>query len=197
MSHSWPEKVEALLEQRRSEHQETFSKLNSQALELAATARSIIHCLHSQKMVLICGNGGSASDAQHFAAELVGRFLTERRGLPAIALNASDSTLTAISNDYGYPSAFARQVEAYQDVAGVLVAISTSGNSEAILEAVRSAKEAGMVVIGLSGETGGKLAPLCDTCLCAPSPVTARVQEAHIFLIHMICELIDDECSSH
>lgn len=196
MSLPWRALVTNLLEDRRQEHRVAFDQLHNLGPELCDAAQAIIHCLHSHKMVLVCGNGGSASDAQHFAGELVGRFTTERRGLPAIALGASDATLTSISNDYGYAQAFARQVGAYQDVAGVLVAISTSGNSEAILKAAEAAKSAGMVVIGLTGSTGGKLRDLCRICLRVPSTATPRIQEAHIFLIHLICELVDHECSS-
>ena len=147
--------------------------------------------LQAGKKVLLCGNGGSAADAQHIAAELVGRYEGERRGWPAIALTTDTSALTALSNDYGYERIFARQVEALAGAGDVLIAISTSGNSPNILAAVREARELGCVTIGLTGAGGGELASICDVAVVIPSSRTSRVQEAHITIGHLWCEIVD------
>lgn len=143
------------------------------------------------KKVLICGNGGSAADAQHLAAEFVGRYETERIALPAIALTTDTSALTAIANDYHFDRVFARQVEALASDGDCLIAISTSGNSPNVIAAVMTARAAGCKVIGMTGQTGKKLAGLCDACIVVPSERTARVQEAHITIAHIWCETID------
>ena len=140
---------------------------------------------------LLCGNGGSAADAQHIAAELVGQYERPRRGWPAIALTTDTSALTALSNDYGYEQVFARQVQALAVEGDVLIAISTSGNSANVLAAVRQAKEVGCVTIAMSGVDGGKLAKVCDTAVVIPSNRTSRVQEAHITIGHLWCEIVD------
>lgn len=150
-----------------------------------------IECLENKGKILIAGNGGSASDAQHFAGELVGRFLLEREGLPAIALNTDTSVLTCIGNDYGYNKVFSRQVEALGNPNDVFIGISTSGNSENIIEAVEMAKAKGMKTIGLLGKNGGKLKNMCDISLVIPFNSTARVQEVHITSIHIICEIVE------
>ena len=142
--------------------------------------------------IFFCGNGGSAADSQHIAAEIVGRFLKERRGMPAVALTTDTSILTAVSNDYGYEQIFARQVEALIRRGDVLIGLSTSGNSPNIVAALEVGKTMGAVTIGMTGGTGGKLAQLCDACLIVPSNVTARIQEAHILAGHIICEMIDE-----
>ena len=142
--------------------------------------------------VLLCGNGGSAADAQHIAAELVGRFVAERRALPAIALTTDTSALTAIANDYGYDVVFARQVEALGQPGDILIAISTSGRSKNVLAAAVAARARGMKVIGLAGGTGGELAGACDVAIVAPSSDTARIQECHIAIGHVLCESVDD-----
>lgn len=141
--------------------------------------------------VLICGNGGSAADAQHIAAEFVGRYETERRALPAIALTTDTSALTALANDYTFDRVFARQVEALAADGDVLIAISTSGNSPNVIEAVMTARQKGCRVIGMTGAGGKKLASLCDACLMVPSTRTARIQEAHITVAHTWCEMVD------
>jgi D-sedoheptulose 7-phosphate isomerase len=148
--------------------------------------------LRNGHTIFFCGNGGSAADSQHLAAEIVGRFLKERRGMPAVALTTDTSILTAVSNDYGYEQIFARQVEALVRPGDVLVGLSTSGNSANVVAAVEVAKTMGVVTIGMTGGTGGKLVELCDACLVVPSHVTARIQEAHILVGHMICEMIDE-----
>ena len=152
----------------------------------------LIDTLKSGGKVLLCGNGGSAADAQHIAAEIVGRFETERMGLPAIALTTDTSILTAVANDYGYESLFSRQVEALAQPEDVLIAYSTSGNSENVLRAATLAREKGCKVIALSGRDGGKLSALADVELRVPSNVTARIQEAHTFIGHVFCSAIDE-----
>ncbi|MFZ5493603.1 MAG: phosphoheptose isomerase [Pseudomonadota bacterium] len=157
-------------------------------------ARVLVDCLHGGGKLLACGNGGSAADAQHFTAELLGRFERERDGLPAIALHADTSTLTAVSNDYGYEQVFARQVRALGRPGDVLIAISTSGNSPGILRAVEAAQQAGLAVVALTGRDGGALARClrpADVEIRVPATVTARIQEVHILLLHCLCELID------
>jgi len=142
--------------------------------------------------LLIAGNGGSAADAQHIAAELTGRFVRERKPLPAIALHANTSALTAIGNDYGYEQVFARELSALASPGDVLLAISTSGNSKNILRAIEAARSKKLAVIGLTGESGGHLRAACDLCLCVPSKSTARIQEMHITIGHAICELLEE-----
>jgi len=142
--------------------------------------------------VLICGNGGSAADAQHIAAELVGRYVLERRPLPAIALTTDTSALTAIANDYGYERVFARQIEALGQSGDVLIAITTSGTSKNILAAVAAARERRMKVIGLTGGKGAAFVALCDAGVAVPSTVTARIQECHITIGHVLCEVLDE-----
>ena len=141
--------------------------------------------------ILLCGNGGSASDCQHIAAELTGRFLKERRPLPAIALTTDTSALTAIANDYGYSEVFSRQLEALANPCDTLIAISTSGNSENVIGAVNLAKSQALRVIGLLGRDGGRLKELCDISIVVPSDSTPRIQEAHILIGHTICEGIE------
>lgn len=142
--------------------------------------------------ILVCGNGGSAADAQHFAAELTGRYLKERRALAAIALTTDTSALTAIGNDYGYEQVFSRQVEALGRPGDVLVGISTSGNSPNVLRAVASAKALGMRTIGMLGRDGGTLKDAVDDALIVPSRVTARIQEVHEMVFHFWCEVLDE-----
>jgi D-sedoheptulose 7-phosphate isomerase len=141
--------------------------------------------------LLVCGNGGSAADAQHIAAELTGRFFRDRRPLRALPLHGNTSSLTAIGNDYGYEEVFAREVDAHGRAGDVLLAISTSGNSPNILRAIETAREKSMKVVGLTGESGGKMRDLCDVCLCVPSASTPRIQECHILIGHTICELLE------
>jgi len=143
------------------------------------------------KKILLCGNGGSAADAQHIAAELVGRYVLERRGLPAIALTTDTSALTAISNDYGYEHVFARQIEALGQPGDVLVAITTSGTSKNVVAAVAAARARKMKVVGLTGGTGAAFVASCDAGIAVPSNVVARIQECHITIGHLWCELID------
>ncbi len=162
------------------------------AAEIEAVASPIIAALKAGNKVLICGNGGSAADAQHFAAELSGRYVRERKALPGIALTADTSVLTAISNDYGFGRVFARQVEALGRKGDVLVLISTSGESENLLEAANAAKALGMATVGLLGKGGGRLKMPCDRSLVVASDSTPAVQEMHILIIHCICGMVDD-----
>ena len=145
--------------------------------------------------VILFGNGGSAADAQHIAAELVGRFKLDRRPLPAIALTTNTSTLTAVTNDYGYEAVFSRQIEALVKKKDVVIGISTSGNSPNVIEAITMAKLKGAKTIGLTGCNGGKLAEVADLVLAVPSDSTPRIQEAHITIGHIVCELVERESS--
>lgn len=156
-----------------------------------AMGTALIRSLEAGGKVLFCGNGGSAADAQHLAAELVVRFRRERRGLPGIALTVDSSVLTAGGNDYGFERVFARQVEALGAAGDVLVGYSTSGNSGNVLLAMETARAMGLVTVGLTGGDGGRLPALCDLCLKVPSSVTARIQECHLLAGHMMCEMVD------
>ena len=148
-------------------------------------------CLRAGGKILACGNGGSAADAQHLAAELVGRFREERQALAAIALTADTALLTALGNDYGYQRVFARQVEALAQRGDVLLAFSTSGNSANVVEAAHTARRLGCTVIGFTGAGGGELAHHADVLLKAPSSTVARIQEIHTLCIHVLCESLD------
>tara|TARA_B110000503_G_scaffold34861_2_gene56909 strand:- start:34028 stop:34627 length:600 start_codon:yes stop_codon:yes gene_type:complete len=141
--------------------------------------------------LLIAGNGGSAADAQHIAAEFVSRFNYDRPGLPALALTTDSSILTAVGNDYGYEQLFRRQIEANGQTGDVFLGISTSGNSPNILMALEAARLKGITTIGLTGESGGKMRELCDHCLCVPSDDTPRIQEAHIVIGHTLCAMVE------
>lgn len=159
--------------------------------DVARAAELVADAVESGKKVLLTGNGGSAADAQHIAAELVGRFVVERAPLPAIALTVDTSAITAIGNDYGFDQIFARQVRALGQEGDVLVAITTSGRSSNVLAAVEAARERGMKVVGLTGAKGKDFAALCDACVAVPSTNTARIQEMHITVGHVICEVVD------
>ena len=141
--------------------------------------------------ILLAGNGGSAADAQHIAGELVNKFGAERRALPALSLTTDTSVITSISNDYGFSRIIARQVEALGNKGDILIVLSTSGNSENILNGISEAKKKGLVIIGLTGKTGGKMKDLCDLLITVPSDETPRIQEAHIMAGHIICSLIE------
>ena len=147
----------------------------------------------SDRKMLFCGNGGSASDAQHIAAELSGRFYADRPPLYAEALHVNSSFMTAVSNDYGYEATYARMVEAAGKKGDILVGLSTSGNSPNVLNAIQKAKELGMKTVGFTGNNGGAMRDICDIMICAPSDDTPRIQEAHILVGHIICQLIEQE----
>jgi phosphoheptose isomerase len=159
---------------------------------IASAAGALTECLDHGGQILLCGNGGSAADAQHIAAEFVGRFVRERRALPALALTTDSSILTAIGNDYGFEEVFARQIQALGRPGDVLIATSTSGNSPNVLAAVKAAKSKGMKTIGLAGRDGGVLGGVVDIPLVVRSLNTARVQECHIAIGHILCELVDE-----
>ena len=162
--------------------------------QIARAAALMTDCLLADGKILACGNGGSAADAQHFAAEMVGRFERERPELPAISLATDTSILTAIANDYDFAQVFARQVRALGDAGDILLAISTSGNSGNVVAAVDAAHERGMRIVALTGKGGGRLGELVtvdDVHLCVPHMVTARIQEVHLLTIHCLCDAID------
>ena len=164
------------------------------AAPLAGAAEMMVGALVNNGKILACGNGGSAADAQHFAAELVGRFELERQGLAAIALTTDSSILTAVGNDYGYKAVFERQVRALGQPGDVLLAISTSGNSSSIVEAIRAAHDNEMHVVALTGKGGGEIGQILhdsDVHICVPSDRTARIQEVHLLTIHCLCDAID------
>jgi D-sedoheptulose 7-phosphate isomerase len=160
--------------------------------QLRRVAAICIGAYRRENKILIAGNGGSAADAQHFAGELVSRFYFDRPGLSAIALTTDTSILTAIGNDYGYERLFSRQVEANGRAGDVFIGISTSGNSPNVLLAAETARTMGIKVIGLTGEGGGKLAALCDECICVPSKATPRIQECHLLVEHILCACVEE-----
>jgi D-sedoheptulose 7-phosphate isomerase len=159
--------------------------------QILEIAELVIGCLKKGGKLILFGNGGSASDSQHIAAELVGRFKKDRSGLPAIALTTNTSVLTSLANDYGYEIVFARQIEALGQKNDLAMGISTSGKAKNVTSAIKQAKKMGIKTIALTGGDGGDLAKLADLSLVVPSSVTARVQEAHITIGHIICELVE------
>ena len=183
-----PDEIRAIADEH---HEAVRGFFDRQAGELARAAGLLTSALARGGTVLLCGNGGSAADAQHIAAELTGRFLRERRGLPAVALTTDSSALTAIGNDYGFERVFARQVEALGRPGDLLVAITTSGSSPNVLQAIRAARSRELAVIGLLGRDGGAARALCDVALVVEADVTARVQEVHILVGHILCEAVD------
>jgi D-sedoheptulose 7-phosphate isomerase len=174
-----------------AEHLEVVRQVEAQQGVLESIARAMTAALRAGGKILWCGNGGSAGDAQHLAAELVGRFQRERRGMASLALTTDSSTLTSIANDYGFAAVFARQVEALGAAGDVLVGISTSGNSENVIAALRTAREQGLATVAFTGAGGGKMAGLADHLFAVASRVTARIQEAHILAGHMLCDWIE------
>lgn len=174
------------------EHLKVAKALPSLALAVSKAVDIIYSSLAAGGQLLIAGNGGSAADAQHIAAELTGRFLRERRPFRALALHVNTSSLTAVGNDYGYEHVFARELTAHARQGDVLLALSTSGNSPNILHAIEAARQCKVSVIGLTGETGGQMRAACDLCLCVPTQSTPRMQEMHITIGHTICELLEE-----
>lgn len=165
--------------------------LASQTDVIVQMAEMLIDCLGGGGKVLLCGNGGSAADAQHIACELVGKLARDRRALPAIALNTNTSVVTAVANDYGFQHVFARQVEALAAKGDVLIGLSTSGNALNVLEAMDAARTIGCRRIAFTGSGGGKLKSAADLCLVVPSNKTWRIQEAHITVAHILCDLVE------
>lgn len=178
------------------EHSAVMAKVRELAPIVELVGERWLQALNNGGKVLLMGNGGSAADAQHIAAELVGRYMCERKGLPAIALTTDTSILTAVGNDYGYDAVFSRQVEALANPQDIVVGYSTSGNSNNVLTAIEVAKSKGCFTVALTGESGGKLKDLVDACICVPSPSTPRIQEAHAFIGHMLCAAVDASFSS-
>ena len=164
----------------------------SELEKIEEVSKAIVKALRNGHKVVLFGNGGSAADAQHIACELSGRFKKERRGLPAIALTTNTSALTAIANDYGYDAVFSRQVDGIVNKGDIVMGISTSGNSVNVIKGVEVAKKRGALTIGLTGATGGKLNKVVDICIKVPSNDTPRIQEAHITIGHIICQLIEE-----
>lgn len=187
------------LQTRISQHFTDSAQLKLQAVELlseplARASEKMVQCLMNEGKILACGNGGSAADAQHFAAELLNRFEIERPPLAAVALTTDTSTLTSIANDYDYNQVFSKQVRGLGQAGDVLLAISTSGNSPNVIEAIHAAHDRQMIVVALTGKKGGKMAGLLgpgDIHLCVPADKTARIQEVHLVCLHCMCDAID------
>ncbi len=172
-------------------HSKTFAKLEELLPSILQAARWMAESLAGGGKILVCGNGGSAADAQHFAAELVGRFQKERSPWPAIALTTDTSAITAIGNDYSFDAIFSRQLQALGKKGDLLLGISTSGNSANVLSAIRQCSELQMKGVALLGKDGGLIGPVCDLALTVPSNITAHVQEAHIFILHLWCAILE------
>jgi D-sedoheptulose 7-phosphate isomerase len=172
---------------------ENFRALEALSPQVAEAAGLMVAALKAGNKVMFCGNGGSAADAQHLAAELMGRYLRDRRPLPALALTVDTSALTAIGNDYGYEQVFSRQLRGIGKAGDVLVGITTSGNSANVLRAAEAAREMGIAVVGMTGAGGGALAGLCDICLKVPSDRTNHIQEMHIALGHLMCGIVEEQ----
>jgi D-sedoheptulose 7-phosphate isomerase len=185
-----------LIRKSLNQHLAVFRKVLEENIEnIEDCAQLIVETFARGNKVLICGNGGSAADAQHIAAEFVGRYETERVALPAIALTTDTSALTALANDYDFERIFARQVDALAREGDLLIAISTSGNSPNVISAVMKARQRGCKILGMTGAKGKKLASICDKSVLVPSERTARIQEAHITIAHIWCEIIDEKLS--
>ncbi len=165
--------------------------LEAQAPVIQEIGERLIDVLRNKGKVMFCGNGGSAADSQHLAAELEGRFLIDRRPLAAVALTTNASTLTAIGNDFGFDAVFERQVRAIGNAGDALVALSTSGNSPNVLRALQAAREMRLFTVGFTGQGGGQMTALCDVCLRVPSRSTPRIQEMHILAGHIVCDIIE------
>lgn len=180
-----------LIEELINESKEVKENLKLQMVNIKKAADFIEEAFVSGNKVLIFGNGGSAADSQHFAAELAGRFKIDRPALPALALTTNTSTITAVSNDLGYEEVFSRQVEAYAEGGDVVIGISTSGNSKNVIKGLEAAGKYGCRTIGLGGTDAGQMSSQCSFAITVPSDETARIQEAHILIIHIICELVE------
>lgn len=184
--------MKEIIQKELSGHKDTINRVIDVLPDVIQEACEIaLETIKSGNKILLCGNGGSAADAQHIAAEFTGRYKVERRGLPAIALTTDTSALTAIGNDYGYDRVFERQVESLANSGDLLIGISSTGNSENVIKAFRKAKEIGCKTVGLSGKGGGKFNNNCDLNIVVPSEDTPRVQEMHILIGHTICQIID------
>lgn len=187
-------KMNKLVTEELNDHQQLIKKvIDSLASDIEKACEMMVNTLKAGKKILLAGNGGSAADAQHIAAELSGRFVKERRPLPGIALTTDTSALTSIANDYGYQFVFSRQLEALAQPGDLFIGISTSGNSEGILKAFESAQKLQCKTLGLSGRNGGKMNGMCDLNIIVPSDITARIQEMHILIGHILCRAVDNE----
>lgn len=182
--------VQTILNEHAEAFEASFSKTNVKILE--DIADQIIQAFERGNKILLCGNGGSAADAQHIAAEFIGRFKLERKSLPAIALTTDTSILTSISNDYSYEAVFVRQIEGLGAIGDILIALSTSGNSKNVILAAEKAKAMGLTVIGLTGRSGGRLKEFCDLHFAAGSSKTPHIQEMHITALHAVSEAVED-----
>jgi len=179
-------------DQQISEHLDVIQAIRPLAADLEALARDVAACLAAGGKTLWMGNGGSAGQCQHLAAEFVCRFSRERRGLPSIALTANTSNLTAIGNDYGFEHIFSRQIEALCAPGDIVFGLSTSGNSANVIQALKQARQCEAVTIGLGGNDGGAMRTECDRCFVVPSASTARIQEAHILMGHLLCDWVEE-----
>jgi len=184
--------IDAIVKEKLQDSARTLEATAQQSETISEMASRLIAVFKTGGKILTFGNGGSACDAQNFADELVGRYERNRPPLPALALTTNTSDLTSIANDFGYDEVFSRQLKAHAQNGDIAVAISTSGNSPNVLKAAEAAKQMGLTVFGFTGESGGKLKELCDVCLCVPSKTVARIQEAHIAVIQILCGLIED-----
>jgi len=183
--------MKKIIEEHLIEHRATLDSVAKVSESIEKVANVLIHCLKNNGTIFWCGNGGSASDSQHLAGELVGRFEEDRRPLKSIALTADSAVTTCIVNDYGYKHIFSRQIEALGSKKDVLIGITTSGNSENVLQAYKVAKQRGMETIGLLGKGGGNAVSAVKWSIIVPSKSTARIQEMHILIGHILCDLIE------
>ena len=181
-----------IVQQGLQEHLGLFQSLAPLSADIERAGNLIAAALRSGRKLMLCGNGGSAADSQHIAAEMAGRFVNDRRPLAAVALSTDTSTMTCIANDYTFDEVFSRQVMGLGLRGDCLLAISTSGNSRNAIRAAQAARPAGIQVIGLLGKSGGALRDLCDVPIVVPSQTTARIQEAHIFIGHTLCALVEE-----
>jgi len=182
------QQTEGILRETIKVHQELMAR----AEEIELVARAMSDALRAHKRIYVMGNGGSAADSQHLAAELVGRFRMDRAPLPCHAFSTDTSVITSIANDYGVEQVFAKQVQAFVRKGDVVIGISTSGNSPNVVAAIEEAYKRGAMTVGLTGEGGGRLAQVCDLCIRVPSDDTPRVQEAHQTVIHILCRLVEE-----
>jgi len=186
---------EETVRQRFREHAEVAERLveSDLAAVVARVADAIVHAYREEHKLVLFGNGGSAADAAHTAAEFVGRYARDRAALPAIALGENVSSVTAISNDYSFEHVFARQIEGLGVAGDIAIGISTSGHSANVIVGLATALEKSMVTVGLTGADGGGVGRYCDHCICIPAEETPRIQEGHILVLHALCELVEEE----
>ena len=188
-----PGRVAAAIREALQEAARLHGALPERQIRLIAEAAALMtRALRGGRKIIWFGNGGSATQSQHMAAEFVGRFKAERRSLPSLSLADNMASVTAISNDYAYDRIFARQLEGLAQRGDVAVGLSTSGNSPNVVQGLRQARADGVAAVGLTGGTGGQMAALCDICICIPSTVTARIQEVHLTIGHLLCGLVED-----